>query len=242
MSPVAPQHRTACCWSWSLMCCCSAMIWICAEIHPLTTCCHFTSKVIRSIRPKQIHVLLSKSLRHSLSFTSEPVCFSLPLPGSTKDSSLSHSDDWYLVFPFELTDIFLLFPVRCFLVECVSHSLPPLLSIKQPLMYAEPQRIKLKAHNYPSERSGDSDPVSAQDKHVNQTTRGGTTRHWSQQIRTGSAKLGLLWPAQAFNRLTSLSFVHLPGFCTHWLSSLSPPLPVTILICLFTKQDLITGQ
>lgn len=48
---------------------------------------------------------------------------------------------------------------------------PPLPHTEQPLMDVESQRIKLKALDYPSQRSGDSDPVSAEDKHGNQTTR-----------------------------------------------------------------------
>lgn len=63
---------------WSFMCYCSTAIQIWAKIHPLTTCCHFTSKVM-SLKPKQISVLLSKSLRNTLIFTWQPACFTLPL-------------------------------------------------------------------------------------------------------------------------------------------------------------------
>lgn len=62
---------------WSFMCYCSTAIQIWAKIHPLTTCCHFTSKVM-SLKPKQISVLLSKSLRNTLIFTWQPACFALP--------------------------------------------------------------------------------------------------------------------------------------------------------------------
>lgn len=63
---------------WSFMCYCSTAIQIWAKIHPLTTCCHFTSKVM-SLKPKQISVLLSKSLRNTLIFTWQSACFALPL-------------------------------------------------------------------------------------------------------------------------------------------------------------------
>lgn len=76
--------------------------------------------------------------------------------------------------PLNLTGVFVLFSVRGFLPECIFHSLSPVLHTEKPLMYAEAQRIKLKAHNYPSQRSGDSDPITAEDKHVNQTAQEAT--------------------------------------------------------------------
>lgn len=84
--------------------------------------------------------------------------------------------------PLNLTSLFVLFSVRGFLAECIFHSHPPVLHTGKPLMYAEARRIKLKAHNYPSQRSGDSDPVTAEDKHVNQTIQEATAHLWSQQI------------------------------------------------------------
>ncbi len=81
-----------------------------------------------------------------------------------------------------LTGVLVLFSVRGFLAEYIFHSRPPVLHTGKPLMYAEARRIKLKAHNYPSQRSGDSDPVTAEDKHANQTIQEATAHLWSAQI------------------------------------------------------------
>lgn len=80
-----------------------------------------------------------------------------------RDSACSlHAYNWYITFlEFEL------FSVGGFQAECIFHSLP-IDHTEKPLMYAP--RIKLKVRNYSSQRPGDCDPVTAEDKRVSQTT------------------------------------------------------------------------
>lgn len=81
-----------------------------------------------------------------------------------------------------LTSVYVLFSVRGFLAECILHSLLLLLHSEKPLMYIDvPLRIKLKACNYSSQQSGDSDPITAEDKHVNQTMQEATANLWYAQ-------------------------------------------------------------
>ncbi len=119
-----------------------------------------------------------KSLRSSLIMLTSSLCIILPLSFIGSSASTWESICWWHIcnrdrpFPRISTSVFGLFSVRGFLAECIFHSLPPAPQTEKPLMYA--QRIKLKAHNYTSQQSEDSDPVRAEDKHENQTMQEAT--------------------------------------------------------------------
>lgn len=61
---------------------------------------------------------------------------------------------------------------EAFWLSAFSTPSHPFTTLKKPVMYA--QRIKLKAHNYPSQQSEDSDPVTAEDKRGSRTMKEAT--------------------------------------------------------------------
>lgn len=79
-------------------------------------------------------------------------------------------------------------------------------------MYA--QRIKLKAHNYPSQRSEDSDPVTAEDKRGSRTMKEATVSPltgWSGcDSQTDGLKGGSIFstPKLLMDRFTATEFQH----------------------------------
>lgn len=111
---------------------------------------------------------------------------------------------------FDQRTVFVLFSVRGFLAECIFHSLLPVFHAEKPLIKAAAWRSKLKTHNYPSQRSGDSDPVTAEDKHVNQTMKE-AAHLWSPPIswRGCDSKIGRL-------QVQSLGRTHAFNGCIYW--------------------------
>lgn len=99
-------------------------------------------------------------------------------------------------------------------------------------MYAE--RIKLKAHNYPSLRSGDSDPVTAEDKHGSRAMKEATrfTSDPHRQVGVGvihnrmDLKFVYLRHTQAFN-----GSIH-----CYWVSTLLLLFQELFLTCFTTRQ------
>lgn len=123
-------------------------------------------------KPKQIHVRLSKcfqGLTHFHVLTSMLHTCSVVLLFAVQES-LSAFDTCVTVclssFGFDLHVCTVL---RHRLPGSVRLPAPPTPSPQS--MYVESRRIKLKALDYPSQRSGDSDPISAEDKHMNQATQ-----------------------------------------------------------------------
>lgn len=128
----------------------------------------------RNQKPKQnkcatVQILKKRTHFHMLTSMYHTSSASLLLP----QGSLSACD----MFTTD-TIPFLEFDQHIWIVLCqrlsgwVHFPLPPFHHTEKPVMYA--QRIKLKAHNYPSQRSGDSDPITAEDEHASQTMQEAT--------------------------------------------------------------------
>lgn len=138
----------------------------------------------RHQKPRQINVLLSKPSRSSFSHANQYVshflcsCFS-----SCFQKGVSQLVTCLQLIPsLNLTSVFGLFSVRCFQAECIFHTYHH--SKKKachPCMY---RGYKLKAHNYPSQRSEDSDPVTdGRRKHGSQTMQEKNLFHSSVPCR-----------------------------------------------------------
>lgn len=165
---------------------------------------HIQSK--KNMQPKQINVP-PKSLRSSLIMLTSSLCITLPLPvicsffASTRRSVCRwHMSNKHYPFPWIWPVYLDCSPSEAFWLSAFSTPSRPVHHTEKPLMYA--QRIKLKAHNYTSQQSGDSDPVTAEDKHENQTMQEATAQLWSPRLGWSG-----LWFTTGWHQVV-LSLVH----------------------------------